>query len=479
MNNEILWFSVEREHLASALFGNISSRYDAYAWPRADSHRVALGFSDKAAHERYNPPSLLVVDDDSAPDVLSWLRTFVPETSPLSQFARVMPMSDWERLSRREIGPEFPRVQREDRWACVILGEALAQSDGDTNISSIPISIASSCFSTPVARTNLLHGTYEAIFMCVRRLEQLESDRRFQKRTISVADLEPAWDTLNRPISDEFQVIDAAILVAEMATQYAYDSNVPAYHLATKLADFKGLFSDSIEERVMEFQRLSISLSSSTKSAELNNRASALVAAAAFLVGRGTSHNFLIRRAEKEFSTAFVWYGVIAALVGPSSWDANWSRTVKGIERMLKSRFEWTDVPLSDLSWLEYSWLTNVFDSSVFNDMPKMLPRGLSIEVMPGAACQLRFNDNRNSSHDFESPRRTESSVREKQLENTLSQFLSLATKARELLGNTSGVNTTPHETAKKTETSLPLFDLDKNKQAIKAPRVIRKTKRT
>ena len=93
-------------------------------------------------------------------------------------------MSDWERLSRRENGDVSRSNQRPERWASVILGEALAQSESDTNIGTLPLSVAGSCFSTPIARTNLLHETHEAIFMCVSRLEKLENSRLFQRLLI-------------------------------------------------------------------------------------------------------------------------------------------------------------------------------------------------------------------------------------------------------------------------------------------------------
>ncbi|UWE15239.1 hypothetical protein [Herbaspirillum huttiense] len=394
----------------------------------------------------------------------------------MSQFARVLPMSDWERLSRRELGPDFPGVQRADRWASVVLGEILAQSENETAVGAIPLAIAGSCFSTAVARTNLLHGSYEAMFMCINRLEQLELDRRFQKRAISLAQLSPAWDTLNSPVNDEFSAQDAAIFVAEFAAQEANSSKqikIPY------LSDFKGLFSDSIEDRVIAFQRLSASLLAFKNSKEERGHMDVLVAAAAFLVGRGTSHSFLVGRAGREFATAYIWFGVIAALAGPKAWDTNWFRTAKGIERTLRAPFDWTDAPSADVSWLEYSWMSKAFDNNtVFNEIPKMAHRGITIEVMPGAGCHFRFSDSRMTANDIEQSQPTLPSPREQELEKILSQFLSLAAKTKQIIGNTQVSSASPSSPKLQSDESLSLFASDETKKIVKTPRVIRRTKR-
>lgn len=483
MRNEIRWFSVTREFLPSALFGNVkNAKYGpalTFGAPRPDMDSLALGYTTSERQDSYNPPALIVINSDSAKDILSWLRTFAPATSPLSQFARVVTDEDWERLSNDPRGRRYAPVQREDRWACLVLGEALAQADGETEINSIPISIASSCFSTAIARTATLYGTDEATATCADRLKQLESDRRFQQRTISIAELIPPWNTMAMAGDEDLPPAEAAALVLDAVSKFGINAARAAAGIKIPtLSDFRGLFSDSIEERVMTYQKMMNELMRSPSSVTRDTRANALVAAAAFLVGRGTSHSFLIRRAIKTFTSSFIWYGVIAALAGSSTWDENWSRAVKGIERLLRSKFEWTDSPSTDLSWVEYSWLARVFDGAdVFHDIPKMFPRGLSIEVLPGATCQLRFSDMKTPTAEPELKQKAEPSLRERELEATLAQFLNLATKARQLIEGTPPSSTsTSSSVASPTQHALGFEDL---KPPTRIIRTNRRTKRT
>jgi lysophospholipase L1-like esterase len=481
MMNDVLWVNVERDEIARALFDDAGSWGDFYRWPQPDARRFAIGFNQALNSDKNDPSSCIaVINDDTAADILSWIRAFSPQLSPLSQFVRVVPMSDWERLSRREIGPEFPKNQQPERWASVILGEALAQSESDTNIGALPLSVAGSCFSTTIARTNLLHGTHEAIFMCTNRLEQLEHSRLFQRRPISVAQLMPAWDAMNGALDSEFTAQDAAILVAEIAHQYALESNIKPSLISTSLRDFAGLLSDSIEERVVTFQLVVKTLSKITSGKESNCYADAQIAAAAFLVGRGTAHSFLLRRFASEFSAAHIWFGVIAGLAGPSSWDENWFRASKGIERQLKAAFSWKDIPSSDLSWIEYSWMSNNLDDSAFSSLPRLNQRGLSVEIMPGAQCQLRFNDTRSNDSEYSAIRKAEQKAINKELEITLYGLSEMATRARDLVERSTYLNAhAPESSSSRESLKQPEFKLDGDgKSQSKAPRVIRHTKK-
>ena len=221
---KIRWISLEREYLPSALFGHLQSAGHSYSMnfgrPRPDANRITLGYADREREAAYNPPSLIVVDGDAAPDMLSWLRTYAPATSPLSQFARVVTEEDWLRLADNPRGGQYLPLQREDQWACLVLGEALAQGDSEAEISNIPISRASACFSNAVARTAIIYGRDEATDICISRLKHIENDRRFVHRSVSVADLIPAWLTMTTIVDEEIPVADAAALVVEAVFKF-------------------------------------------------------------------------------------------------------------------------------------------------------------------------------------------------------------------------------------------------------------------
>ncbi len=163
MNNDIHWQSFERSDLPKALFGNAATGIRALRMENAleAGRGVAVGYAREETIEAYSPPIIIVLDERASAETLSWLKTFAPETSPLSQFARVVSSSDWERFAREQ--PLRPRSHpRADLWACIILGELLAQGESGVEVTSLPLSWSASCFSTAVARSTFLHATEHA-----------------------------------------------------------------------------------------------------------------------------------------------------------------------------------------------------------------------------------------------------------------------------------------------------------------------------
>jgi hypothetical protein len=203
-------------------------------------------------------------------------------------------------------------------------------------------------------------------------------------------------------------------------------------HVPINLREIPELASDSVEERVLAFHRLSALVSPLNARDAKNPFAPVLLAGAALLVGRGTSHEFLLRRVSRQYPSASVWFGLIAAIAGPASWDPNWARAVKGIERQIRTRFDWAEASGFDLGWHEFRWMASVFDSpEIFASLPKLLPRVLSVEVVPGAVCQFRLAGGGATEVETKSPVHQ---PRERELSAALAQFVSLAGRAKQLL---------------------------------------------
>lgn len=157
-----------------------------------------------------------------------------------------------------------------------------------------------------------------------------------------------------------------------------------------------------------------------------------MLAAAAFLVGRSTSHAFLLKRISRVSPAACVWFGAMAALAGPRAWDASWLRAVKGAERLLRTEFSWSNAPSADICWPEFAWLAGTFDDvDQLANLPKMLPRTLGIEVVPGTVIQVRLGGGA-AEADVRSS--NEASMRERALQDALSQFVSLAQRVKGLV---------------------------------------------
>jgi hypothetical protein len=433
----IRWRLLERDTLPEALFGETSdqnvttSRFES---SELETGRIALGFVGNQRQSGYSPPSIAVMADKLASETFSWLKTYADETSPLSQFGRIVTTKDWALFTALIQGRQV-NACREDYWASVILGETLAQGEGEGEPSTIPLSRALGCFSTAVARTASIYGHEIATRECTERLQKLAADPRFVRRSVAIEDLMPVWVMTNSQLPEAVTAIEVVHLVVNTAWKNHFDDLLGVVS-PSLLLEHRGLFSDSIEERVIAFNLLSSVLVQFAARSSRGNFCGVLLAAAAFLVGRSTSHEFLLRKFGSQIPTAFVWFGLLAALAGPRAWDEHWSRATKGIERQVRAKFDWTESVGVDLYWAEFTWLANNFvGNAVFATLPKMFPKVLSIEVVPGATCQLRLTVGGAIETEIQA---TDPSAREKDLESALAQLVSLAARMKPLLDSSS-----------------------------------------
>lgn len=440
-NNESIWYAFERESLPAALQGVVDTRLNGpaltFGAPRPREGDIVVGFCERPNYQERLAPLLIVTNEVSTFDVFSWMATYAPNTFPLSQFARVISDVDWEFLTSLSDERSY-KYMHEDRWASLILGELLAQGENDSELSGIPFSRANACFSSAIARASLIYPKNSRAFStCLNRLRKIESDSSFVRRPVSVALLAKTWETLHTHEyrrsdsynSTEGQVVEAIeiLLANQSPTKASTDIH---------LANYVGLQSDSIEERVLAFNMLLKHVGAKDTDEISDPRVNAVVASAAFLVGRGTSHIFLLRRLTKVLPTAVLWFGVLAALTGHKYWDEHWLRAVKGIEKHLRIQFNWEEPSLSDLCWHEYAWLANVYSKGeYFEGLSKNLPNVMSIEIIPGSACQMRLASSVSKTGEAEKMPRVEvKTLRERELEVVVSQLVSLAAKAQDIM---------------------------------------------
>lgn len=438
--NDIRWQMFKPEALPDVLFGNAPTEKigNQYIHRVAlDENLIAVGFSVNDEKPSYNPPILIVISEKFIPEALSWLKVYAPQTSPLSQLARVISIGDWDTFQDAGLR-KISSQHRTDSWSSIVLGEVLSQGEADVELSATPLSRSYACFSTAVARASIIHGNSDATSSCIERLKKLASDNRFVRRPVSVDDLLPIWKIMfARVESNSLDVLSEAIL--ETAKKFTLNLSINS-GAAPTLSQYPLLQSNSIEERTITYKKLASEVMLNFADSPYSIYSSALLAVAAFMVGRSTSHAFLLRPLSKRLPTVFAWFGLIAALAGPKSWDTDWSRAAKGIERLLRTKFDWSDPPLSDLCWEEYLWLSHTFEGSgVFNTLPKMLPKVLSVEIIPGALCQLRLTSgNENNRNDIEIRKNLELEQRDAALQSTLLQLANITQKTLNLLNVTN-----------------------------------------
>lgn len=342
-----------------------------------------LGYPVQSSECDYSSPYLIVLPTARASELFAWLKTYAPETFPLSQFGRVVSLDDFKSIKNRStVTPLY--WQRPDRWSAVVLGEMLAQSDGDGSVMSIPLSRATATYSFSVARASIAHRDDSVTQECISRLKRLSLDRRFVERLIDIRSLKEVWKRVGSAWDDNQG--------AEQLTDKFSSERHDLFGSEPSIQDFFGLLSDSAEHRVVAFRGFAKAWSIQFNGARHDDgRPQMEIALAAFLVGRGTSHAFLLKDIARIHPSVYVWFGLIAALSGPTTWDTSWARAVKGIEKSLKSFFSWSDISPCDISWAEYSWIDSLDNDKVFQDVPKLLPKVLSLEVVPGVVCQFRL----------------------------------------------------------------------------------------
>lgn len=397
------WFAINRKLLPGILV-------DLDPWPERDFYSVhealangdvAVGresanLFDNRAKQR-SSATVIVLPKSRMADVFSWLNTYAPVAFPLSHYARVVSEEDWVVLQNVEnkfgIG-----TYETNLYSSLIVGEMLGQGELTPELVGVPLSRVPGCFSFAVSRTALHYGELsEAVHLVIERLTKLENDRRFVGRSIAVNELLSIWSIgLNANDGVMLPAKSVALVLSAIGATLPTNRLRAQRPLSNLVLEHEGLLSDSAEERVRAFHEISRLV---TTSDDLKKYAAPLIAGAAFVAGRGTILINLLTGHAKNSPLVMVWFGLYAGLSGPQFWDEAWTRLVRGVGKQLEAGANWSEPSLSDLSWDEFHWLASTFDGvRIFSEFPKSFSKTISIELFPGALCQLRLNDDRQDS---------------------------------------------------------------------------------
>ncbi|WP_131276940.1 hypothetical protein [Hylemonella gracilis] len=344
-------------------------------------------------------PSLVIVREADAPELLGWIATYAPEAFPISQTARLLSLEDYG-ISDGSIALSRA-VDEEFVWSSVILGEMASQGQRPSTVDKIPVSRAFGCLSYAVARTNLLYrGSKKAIEILRQRISEIENDKLFSRKPISIEVLQPIWSLAEGSGEQDFELSNAIHVIMS-----ALDSAGPRgaiSDLEQLNVDVRKMSSGPIEQRVIEFERASLKLvQEASISSQLRSRTPMYLAAFAFWVGQGTTHISLLEDFENTFPSVYAWTGLFAGLGGPTCWDSRWMRAYKAVDRLVRVPFALTDPPVADLSWAEYQLIKNQNRPGEWvKELVKLNPRALTVELLAGAACQLRLSDLERERHE-------------------------------------------------------------------------------
>ena len=391
------WISPERLKLPVVLLGQ-EIRYDRkliFDVPNqlVKEHGFALCFDSIDELLVGSTPLALVVDEVSSEDLFSWIKAYVPEIFPLNHFIRVITFQDWEKYGEKSRALKDSQSVSM-KWSNIILGEIMGLFNS-SQLKEVPYSWMSACLTATVGRGVLLHNSEEVVHEFGKRLQVIEYDNRFVKRSISTECLLPIWHiaTINEIKISDLPSLCEFVIRASFKARDSIGSAFSAEDILEFLFHKSDFFGDSIEKRVGSFYKLVEIVSSKYLSTKETSIPGAILAVGAFLVGRGTSHISLLRKAGDGFSCAFPWFGLIAAIGGIEYWDPIWIRSCKGAEKVIRGGFTWNGPSSADLSWCEYVWIENLMDhKSQYVEYCKYNPKNLTIEVIPGAICQLRLS---------------------------------------------------------------------------------------
>lgn len=435
---DMVWRTFARDELSDALAGGLPRFGLSFGQPRLENlglDSIAVGFMADSYQDESPRSCLIVLDGESRFEILAWLRVNCPEIFPLSQHGRVISSEDLPLLDGEDRYSRHVRTTSHERlWASIIIGEMISHGDEGQLLTGIPLSRAASCYSTAAARSHLTYGPKSlANEKCLKRLKSLDVDKNFLSRHIRFANLEAIWRLAYSNDERTIGLSEAVNTVLDLVqTQIGRDFGISG------VLGSKAFASDSIEDRVIAFNAVVENLGSLPDNARREPSASAVIGIAAYLVGRGTSHEFLVRRNLGDFPLAALWFSVIAGLTGPSTWDLNWFRLASGVLRQIHKRTSWNDFGGYDLSWSEYEWFsTNIADRH-FSDIPRLTSRGLGIELVPGVVCQLRMAFDSHSVQDADARSPSSSSTATDQISeearSIFSQLIKLAVRAESVV---------------------------------------------
>lgn len=379
------WYSADQEQVVDALRNGGTSPVLGSSFPNTRD-LGSISYAVSHGDDAINPRVKVVLLGNERKEFFSWTSTYAEDVFPVSMCARVMLMDDWQVLGfdHRSDGLDF---KGSSIWASIVLGEILGQSQGGFDAALAPIGRAQACFSYAVARAELLYpGNPNTSEKVTNRLTSLEKDARFGRRAIGPKKLSPVWSVcrqLSHLPSEELASQSIIFKVLEAVAPEA----------AALVSSLEFLSSDFAEHRVEGFDSLVDHLFYRRSLEEHGAKGAApTLAAAALLVGRGTSHLQLLAPFGQELPEVFGWFGLFAGLLGQADWDLAWTRGAKSVDRLLRQPFHVEEPVRADLCWVEFEWLSEMFGSSnVFAQLPKSAPRSLLVEVLPGVEFQLRL----------------------------------------------------------------------------------------
>lgn len=344
---------------------------------------------------------VLRVRDETIDDLLAWLYSFAEDAMPVSTYCRIVSDADFlmledceaEAPARLDHAATFPAIRR---WASVIIGEIIDRSGiGVMPEVSASWALLSYSFTSAVAHLRYGHHT-PSIKRITERLHSAHLDPETASSGPSLSLFSVVWSICHQMPIGVGDPIDAILLVLHKLGNafreepaLLQDADEWILEMILELVRSPGVASGSLEKRLTAHDHFVEVVGSAERGSSLVK--SFGIAAAAFLVGRGTSHVHLL--ASSKHSFAPVWFSLLAGVCGELYWDTRWLLINKRLESLLQFYVSDESLPPSmvDLSWAEYDWIRRGRGPIDFlRGLTKLVPSFITVELYPGVPFQIR-----------------------------------------------------------------------------------------
>lgn len=340
--------------------------------------------------------SVIVVQDSQVRRFYAWVSTYLPGLSPLSQLVRVITVSELRDVLRRK--PNFDARLRQ-AWVGVVLGECMSRTKDVRSFSSMSLAAAQSAASLAIAKMHSLGALPEEYERAILRLSSIVPRSSTPIGSLSPNELLPIWSALlghdfeqrrKSKIGTKVQeLLSSACVELAVDAKVSNDLLLAMARVFEPLRDLTRFESAPAEVRIRIFDeivsKLILDVDSGTELAQI--QAFAIGYAASRVAIGGLKHVELLNGLGALENTAKIWFCLscfITSRGGMSDPMVNLSRL---IDRELRYEFSIFQVPRHDVSWDEFSMLTeDVGRAGALAELPKASPRSASIEMVPGAS---------------------------------------------------------------------------------------------
>jgi hypothetical protein len=336
---------------------------------------------------------ILFVRDDDFLDTLAWLNSFFSGLSPITQWCRVLPQSEAERIASRP--PTVTLGRMLGAWVGAILAECSVQAGGVQNLRDVPGSAAVSTATFAAGRGAAVWNGDSDFAEIARRHDELSHSLRDGSRPLAAEALVPLWSVLSgrvdRAAYNDRRALDPLVAILS-SVACKVDEMEPA-ELVARTAMQAGDYFDLPEltecsqgpqvERVRALDRLGERLSSGPRSPSID----ALLGLGASFIDPGSAvAPELLRRYGRQLPVGPIWQGVFAGAMMPLKVMTDQGGLGRLVAKTLLAADDLQGRPTCDVAYEEITrWITP--GRSLKLDLRGMSARALSVELTAGVTC--------------------------------------------------------------------------------------------